>query len=164
VSEPNDLRKRLFQLERENEDLREEARGFLDDYLAVVRGRCPPDVQHCSCVPHLWEHIERLRSTARAAADELEAHWGAHTDEQGLGPVNLVRRLRGLPDSYTNNPQAAGEALEHARLVAYLKARREQADPSERPVFDRLLTQVGRAKAHRFVLPEPPLTKDPPNG
>jgi hypothetical protein len=44
--------------------------------------------------PKIQELIERLRSIMDAAADEIEEHWEAHCDEDGFGPVNLVRRLR----------------------------------------------------------------------
>ena len=47
------------------------------------------------------ETIARLKSTMIAAAEELAAHWPAHCDSEGYGPVNLLRRLEeGIPAQY----------------------------------------------------------------
>lgn len=141
----------LLRLQHENDYLRERLRDYIDDYKAVVRERCAPDEHHCSCVPHLRAHIAKLRDTSRAAADELEEHWAAHTDEHGFGPENLLRRLRELPDYYPGNAQSVGEAVEHARVLAFMRACMEQADAAELRTLDLLLEQIGTAKAHRVV-------------
>jgi hypothetical protein len=42
-----------------------------------------------------------LLTVMRAAAAEISEHWDAHCDAQGLGPVNLMRRLEhGIPSDY----------------------------------------------------------------
>ena len=143
--------KYLLRLERENDYLRERLRDFVDDYKVVVKGRCAPDEHHCACVPHLRAYIARLRDTSRAAADELEGHWAAHADEHGFGPVNLLRRLRELPDYYPGNAQSVGEEVEHTRVVAFMRACMGQADAAELRTLDLLLEQIGTAKAHRVV-------------
>jgi hypothetical protein len=44
---------------------------------------------------------EKLRSVMIAAAEEISAHWEAHCDSEGYGPVNLMRRLeQGIPSEY----------------------------------------------------------------
>ena len=45
--------------------------------------------------------IENLKSVMVAAAEEISKHWDAHCDEEGYGPVNLLRRLEaGIPADY----------------------------------------------------------------
>ena len=52
-------------------------------------------------VARLRKENEGLRSTMIAAAEEIDAHWDAHCDEDGYGPVNLMNRLeRGIPAMY----------------------------------------------------------------
>lgn len=56
----------------------------------------------------LLAEIDRLRAEAAnlrtvmiAAAEEIAAHWDAHCDAEGYGPVNLLRRLeQGIPSEY----------------------------------------------------------------
>lgn len=36
----------------------------------------------------------RLRTIMLEAHDEIVEHWGAHCDEAGAGPINLIRGLR----------------------------------------------------------------------
>jgi hypothetical protein len=49
----------------------------------------------------LHEDNENLRSVMIAAAEEIDAHWDAHCDVEGYGPVNLMHRLeRGIPSEY----------------------------------------------------------------
>jgi len=44
---------------------------------------------------------ERLKTVMVAAAEEISAHWDAHCDADGYGPVNLQRRLeQGIPSEY----------------------------------------------------------------
>lgn len=38
----------------------------------------------------------KLRSMCIAAAEEIEAHWSSHCDNEGYGPINLVSRLKGV--------------------------------------------------------------------
>ena len=69
--------------------------------------------QHCSLFTPLgqvWslvleedkqKEIENLKSVMVAAAEEISKHWDAHCDEEGYGPVNLLRRLEaGIPADY----------------------------------------------------------------
>lgn len=45
--------------------------------------------------------VENLHTTAIAAAEEIQAHWAAHCDAEGYGPVNLMHRLeRGIGAGY----------------------------------------------------------------
>lgn len=45
--------------------------------------------------------IQNLKSVMIAAAEEIAAHWDAHCNEEGYGPVNLMRRLeKGIPSEY----------------------------------------------------------------
>ena len=47
------------------------------------------------------KEIENLKSVMIAAAEEISKHWDAHCDEEGYGPVNLLRRLEaGIPADY----------------------------------------------------------------
>ena len=47
------------------------------------------------------KEIENLKSVMVAAAEEISKHWDAHCDEEGYGPVNLLRRLEaGIPADY----------------------------------------------------------------
>ena len=47
-------------------------------------------------------YIAMLESMCRAAAAEIRAHWEAHCNSEGYGPINLVSRLEGNlpPDFY----------------------------------------------------------------
>jgi len=56
--------------------------------------------------------IQNLKSVMIAAAEEIAAHWDAHCNEEGYGPVNLMRRLeKGIPSEY------AYKAGDFARLL-----------------------------------------------
>lgn len=49
----------------------------------------------------LTTQIANLHTVMMAAAVEITEHWSAHCDEEGYGPVNLVRRLEnGYPEQY----------------------------------------------------------------
>ena len=67
---------------------------------------CPlftPLGQVWSLVPEgdIQREIENLKSVMVAAAEEISKHWDAHCDEEGYGPVNLLRRLEaGIPAEY----------------------------------------------------------------
>lgn len=64
--------------------------------------------------------IENLKSVMIAAAEEIQAHWQAHCDKEGYGPVNLMHRLeKGIPSSY------AYKAGDFAKLQAQLEAAQE---------------------------------------
>jgi hypothetical protein len=68
----------------------------------------------------LRNQIENLHSVMVRAAEEIAEHWQAHCDKDGLGPVNLLRRLEeGIPSEY------AYKAGDFARLRAELKEYKE---------------------------------------
>lgn len=49
----------------------------------------------------LREENDNLKSVMIAAAEEIQAHWQAHCDENGYGPANLMHRLeKGIPAHY----------------------------------------------------------------
>ena len=63
-----------------------------------------------------------------AAAEEIQAHWPAHCDDEGYGPANLMRRLEeGIPSQYAYTAgdleriRAEAEALRQAlqQLIEY---------------------------------------------
>lgn len=62
--------------------------------------------------------LDKWRSLGDAAADEIESRWHAHTDEEGFGPVSLVRRLR----SWDGALYTAEGWRERQAVVAYLRA------------------------------------------
>jgi len=59
---------------------------------------CRPDQR----IAELEAENENLRTVMIAAAEEIKLHWEAHCDPvEGLGPVNLLRRLEcGIPAEY----------------------------------------------------------------
>lgn len=70
---------------------------------------------------------DNLRTVMIAAAEEISAHWDAHCDAEGYGPVNLQRRLeQGIPAEYGYTAGAFAE------LKAERDARRQAADKAER--------------------------------
>jgi hypothetical protein len=45
--------------------------------------------------------IINLKTVMIAAAEEIAAHWKAHCDAEGYGPINLMHRLeKGIPAQY----------------------------------------------------------------
>jgi hypothetical protein len=54
-------------------DLQEELDGGNAAYRTVIEERCFPDEQHCTCVPHLREHIARLKHEVGEYTDKLSA-------------------------------------------------------------------------------------------
>ena len=49
----------------------------------------------------LEQQTEHLKTVMIAAAEEISKYWDAHCDEEGYGPVNLLRRLEeGIPAQY----------------------------------------------------------------
>ena len=49
----------------------------------------------------LEQQSEHLKTVMIAAAEEISKHWDAHYDDEGYGPVNLLRRLEsGIPAQY----------------------------------------------------------------
>lgn len=51
--------------------------------------------------------IANYLTTAMAAAVEIQEHWAAHCDDEGYGPINLVRRLEnGFPAQYGYTAQS----------------------------------------------------------
>lgn len=55
-----------------------------------------------SRITELEAENENLRTVMIAAAEEIKLHWEAHCDPvEGMGPVNLLRRLEcGIPAEY----------------------------------------------------------------
>lgn len=75
-------RELLRELETLTKD-RDELKALHDDwkegYIAVMLEKCPPDEQHCTCVPELRREIERLKEKEcygdiGACACELHTH------------------------------------------------------------------------------------------
>ena len=70
-----------------------------------------------------------LRTVMIAAAEEIHAHWAAHCDAEGYGPVNLMHRLEeGIPSEYGYTAGAfaalkAAQADEIAAAVAFERER-----------------------------------------
>ena len=62
------------------------------------------------------DEIARLRSIMAAAADEIEEHWEAHCDNDGFGPVNLVRRLRTGKGDYRCRTQSISKCGHEANI------------------------------------------------
>jgi regulator of replication initiation timing len=72
--------------------------------------------------------ITNYLTTAMAAAVEIQEHWDAHCDEEGYGPVNLMRRLEnGFPESYGYTAKTVVElTAERDELRAKLAALEKQ--------------------------------------
>ena len=52
-------------------------------------------------IARLTAERDKLKTVMIAAAEEIAAHWDAHCDADGYGPVNLQRRLEeGIPSEY----------------------------------------------------------------
>lgn len=72
---------------------------------------------------------DNLRTVMIAAAEEIHAHWAAHCDAEGYGPVNLMHRLEeGIPSEYGYTAGAfaalkAAQADEIAAAVAFERER-----------------------------------------
>lgn len=67
--------------------------------------------------------IARLKTVMIAAAEEIGAHWDAHCDAEGYGPVNLLRRLeQGIPSEYGYTARA------FAHMKAEVEALRADAE------------------------------------
>lgn len=72
----------------------------------------------CRELDERGQALDAWRSLGDAAADEIESRWHAHTDEEGAGPVSLVRRLRSR-DGALYTPEGWRE---RQAVVAYLRA------------------------------------------
>lgn len=46
-------------------------------------------------IERITAELIRLKQLCYMAADEIDSHWEAHCGEDGSGPVNLLRRLKG---------------------------------------------------------------------
>lgn len=78
----------------------------------------------------LKAEIDNIKSVMIAAAEEISAHWDAHCDAEGYGPVNLMHRLeRGIPSEYSYK---AGDFIrlqnERDALAAKLEAASRDAE------------------------------------
>lgn len=73
------------------------------------------------------EENANLKTVMIAAAEEISAHWEAHCDAEGYGPVNLLRRLeKGIPSEYGYTAGAfARQKAELDRAKAELERARE---------------------------------------
>ena len=71
----------------------------------------------CREIDQRGQALDAWRSLGDAAADEIESRWHAHTDEEGAGPVSLVRRLRSR-DGALYTPEGWRE---RQAVVAYLR-------------------------------------------
>ena len=80
-------------------------------------------------ISRLRAEAAELRSVMIAAAEEIQAHWPAHCDDEGYGPANLMRRLEeGIPSQYAYTAgdferlRAEAEALRKALQEAVHQA------------------------------------------
>jgi hypothetical protein len=80
-------------------------------------------------IERLRAEVTNLRTVMVAAAEEISAHWVAHCDAEGYGPVNLQRRLEeGIPSEYGYTAGAFAELKSEAeRLRAERDAILQQA-------------------------------------
>ena len=97
----------------------------LDEYAAQFGGHSNAAAE----LRRLHEENARLKTVMVAAAEEIDAHWDAHCDSDGYGPVNLMHRLEnGIPSKYgytagefsrlrTRNAELV-EALHHISLCS----------------------------------------------
>lgn len=70
-------------------------------------------------IAYLEMEISNLNTVMIAAAEEIQAHWQAHCDEDGYGPQNLMLRLeRGIPAQYN---YTAGEFERQEKKIAELE-------------------------------------------
>jgi hypothetical protein len=113
----------------------------------------------------------KLRTVMIAAAEEIQAHWDAHCDDEGYGPANLMRRLEaGIPVEYGYTAGAfAALAAELAAVKSYATALATSIHakhyatnaPNWKPLDDAmgLLTQIDnmmRVLAAPMPQPAPP--------
>jgi hypothetical protein len=81
------------------------------DYIAAVAYSRALEY-YCN---QLEQQADHLKTVMIAAAEEISKHWDAHCDEEGYGPVNLLRRLEsGIPAQYG---YSAGDFLRLRELV-----------------------------------------------
>lgn len=82
-----------------------------------------PVTQAAAELRRLHEENARLKTVMVAAAEEIAAHWDAHCDEEGYGPVNLMHRLeRGIPAQYGYKAGDFAELMEaNKELLEALK-------------------------------------------
>ena len=64
-----------------------------------------------------------LRSMCYRAALEIESQWEHHCDEDGYGPVNLIRRLKG---TFGHDLYAAGVSDEEIKKYLKFKSKTKQ--------------------------------------
>ena len=98
--------------------------GFLDDeeIMKYARAAVMADREQSQArITALEAEIEGLHTTMMAAAVEIQEHWGAHCDEDGYGPANLMRRLeRRIDGGYG---YSAKTVVQMDARIAALKAR-----------------------------------------
>jgi len=111
----------------------EEGRRLLEERGVVVAadsGAFDLFALACREIDQRGQALDAWRSLGDAAADEIESRWHAHTDEEGAGPVSLVRRLRSW-DGALYTPEGWRE---RQAVVAYLRVKANAPHPIERGV------------------------------
>ncbi len=65
-----------------------------EQYRLITSGLAFEDLQNAAAeLRRLHEENKKLKTVMVAAAEEISSRWDAHCDEEGYGPVNLLRRL-----------------------------------------------------------------------
>ena len=94
----------------------------------------------------------KLKTVMIAAAEEIKAHWDAHCDADGYGPLNLMRRLEeGIPSQYG---YTAGRFAELERERNALRAELAKHQESEfHPDWSLLVaTREGLAEHQQMIV------------
>ncbi len=93
------------------------------DYVEEMDEAADALEQQAAQVAEKDAEIARLKTVMIAAAEEIGAHWDAHCDAEGYGPVNLLRRLeQGIQSEYGYTSGA------FARMKAEVEALRADAE------------------------------------
>ena len=96
----------------ENDALRDRLSELLTGTANALKGNPGEDRLHdWSDLPKVAADLvaenENLCTVMMAAAVEISEHWDAHCDDEGYGPVNLLRRLEnGYPEQYGYDAQS----------------------------------------------------------
>lgn len=123
-------------LERQNEGLPDPAGEVIDPTYVRFKEQLPygtkifTSEQMLATVAARDAEINNLHTVMMAAAVEINEHWGAHCDEEGYGPENLVRRLEtGYPEQYGYDSQTVVRMEKRiVELETSLKESREMYD------------------------------------
>lgn len=106
------------------------------------------------------EEIEKLKAERTnlktvmiAAAEEIQAHWQAHCDEEGYGPTNLMHRLeKGLASNYSG--YSAGAFLNLTEFNKELQSQKEEVFSKMEQLQSALREVTTLLKASLMVLVE----------